>query len=608
MDKCLTALYDGLKSDLAPYLYQPPVEVQGYGPPSLVKHAAARHLLENVTKKFVTSSIRADIAASETFLASNKKCDEWVTPRTRTDLSESDMILVSQFASILEDFFLVDMGEDVALSWANVCENARCGPGAAIGAHGGSFYAKHFSSPLTATSESLVNIYQTHTWMLPEFRIAETIRELEYGSAKVVRGSRTSFAPKTADVSRMICVEPGINMYLQLGLGSLIEKRLLRFFSIDLSTQPSINRWLAKIGSERPDDERSFATIDLSSASDSISLKLAGECIPAEWLSAMLELRSPTTELNGKEVVLNMLSTMGNGFTFPVQTAIFSSIVAACVYLDDANPHKRIPKACSLVDPSGQYSVFGDDIIVDRKHCSRVLRLLSLLGFTANPAKTFQSGLFRESCGHDYYHGYNVRPIYIRKLKTDQDIAVLINLFNEWSARTGIRVPTLMARLWALLKKRPLFVPFDENMDAGIRIPLSLLEPLLQQGGTKHIGMDANLSIVYKRWVGRPPRIRFGEGTVHVPKRQRRLIYNPPGLLIAYLRGEIRGGVISIRTNSPLPYDAKRAVSPWWDYQRISHEEQVFGLALDKVQWNTAVTDNIGCLIKHSSHNLGDLK
>jgi len=601
MDKCLTALYDGLKSDLAPYLYQPPVEVQGYGPPALVKHAAARYLLESVTKKFVTHSGDADKAAALTFLASNKKCDEWVTPRQRTDLSEADMLMVSQFASIIEDFFIVDLGEDVALSWYNVCENARSGPGAAIGAHGGSFYAKHFSSPLTATSESLVDIYRAHTWMLPEFHIAESIRQMEFGSAGIVRGSRTSFAPKTADISRMICVEPGINMYLQLGLGSLIEKRLRRFFSIDLSTQPSINRWLAKLGSERPDDERSFATIDLSSASDSISLKFAGECIPAEWLSAMLELRSPVTTLDGSDIELKMLSTMGNGFTFPLQTAIFSCIVAACVYLDDANPHKRIPRACSLGDPSGQYSVFGDDIIVDRKHCSRVLRLLSLLGFTANPAKTFQSGLFRESCGHDYYHGYNVRPIYIRKLKTEQDITVLINLFNEWSARTGIRVPNLMAQLWKLLKKPPLFVPFDENMDAGVKIPLSLLEPLLITG-VKHIGMDHNLSIVYKRWVGRPPKIRFGDGTVHVPKRHRRLIYNPPGLLIAYLKGEIRGGTISVRTNSPLPYDAKRAVSPWWDYQRITHEEQVFGLALDKARWNTAVIDNIGCLI--STHSI----
>jgi hypothetical protein len=147
-----------------------------------------------------------------------------------------------------------------------------------------------------------------------------------------------------------------------------------------------------------------------------------------------------------------------------------------------------------------------------------------------------------------------------------------------------------------------LFVPLAENMDAGVKIPLSLLESLLNEG-EKRIGMDENLSIVYKRWVGRPPRIRFRDGTVHVPKRHRRLIYNPPGLLQAYLRGEIRGASISIRTNGKLPYDAKRAVSPWWDYIPNTHEELVFGLTLDKVQHCAAIIANIGHLIRCPYHN-----
>jgi len=597
MDQRLVALYTELACDLAPYLNRPPVEVNGYGPSSYVKQFAARHLMDNVMKKFMAHSKGADEAATQTFLASNKKCERWVNPLTSPDLAEADRQLLGQFSKFMEDFFLSYVGEDAELSWANVCENARSGPGAAIGANGGSFYAKHFSSPLTATSQSLVRLYYAHNALYPEFQIAENIRTLEFGEPRMVSGSRTSFAPKTVDTSRMICVEPGINMYLQLGLGSLIEKRLLRLFSIDLASQPSINRWMAKQGSERPDDEQSFATIDLSSASDSISLMFARDFIPPEWLSAILELRSPTTKLGNSEVELNMVSTMGNGFTFPLQTAIFCCVAAACSTLSDGSS-----RAVCLSDLSRDFSVFGDDIIVRRNVSHRVLRLLELLGFTANAAKTFQSGPFRESCGHDYISGHNVRPIFIRKMDTDQDIAVLVNLFNEWSARTGIMLPSFMSKLWSFFKKRPLFVPLAENMDAGVKIPLSLLESLLLEG-EKRVGMDENLSICYKRWVGRPPKIRFRDGTVHVPKRQRRLIYNPPGLLQAYLRGEIHRGTISIRANGRLLYDAKRAVSPWWDYVPNTHEELVFGLALDKVQHIAAISANIGHLIRCPHHN-----
>jgi hypothetical protein len=503
------------------------------------------------------------------------------------------MLLVGQFGKILEDFLLVDMGEDVELSWPNICENARSGPGSAIGALNGSFYAKHFSSPLTASSQSLVNIYQAHNQLYPEFTIAESIRAMDYGAPRLVAGSRSCFVPKTADISRMICIEPGINMYLQLGLGSIIEKRLRRFFKIDLSVQPTINRWLAKIGSERPDEDRSFATIDLSSASDSISLGLLGTFFPDDWQSAIVELRSPVTSLSDEVVELKMVSTMGNGFTFPLQTAIFSCIVAACTTLDNGSH-----RAVSLDSLHEDFSVFGDDIAVARKFCPRVLRLLSILGFQANEAKTFQSGLFRESCGHDYYSGHNVRPVYLRKLETDQDIAVLINLLNEWSSRTNITVPKTMTLLWSFFRKRPFLVPFNENMDAGVKVPGSLVgSDRPKDDRSTDLKRDSNNSIVYRRWVSRPRKIRFSEGKVHLPKGERRLIYNPPGLLQAYLRGEVRNGSISIRANKALPYDTKRAVSPWWDYQHIPYEEQVFGLALSKAQWNAAVSLNIGHLI-----------
>jgi hypothetical protein len=282
---------------------------------------------------------------------------------------------------------------------------------------------------------------------------------------------------------------------------------------------------------------------------------------------------------------------MGNGFTFPLQTAIFSSIVVAALTMD--YPYEVARKCCSLDNPSGMWSVFGDDIIVVSSHYPRVVRLLGLLGFEVNSDKSFSSGLFRESCGHDYYHGCNVRPVYVRRIKTDQDVASIINLLNEWSARTGLLVPRTMETLWGFFKKKPCLVPFAENNDAGVRVPWSLMRNSGNRGIYKHVDYQ---SYVYKRWLSRPPRIRIKEGRVHVPRGLRHLIYNPSGLFDAYLRGEIRRGTITVRTNGPLPYDEKRAVTPYWDYQHTTIESELFGSDIDKALWDIVTISNIGHL------------
>lgn len=597
------ALYQALVSDIAHYVTSPPVEVSTYGPPSYVKSFAAQHMLDNFVKKFIENSAVADSEALRVFAASNKTCGSWVSPYLRTDLQEADMQLVGQFVKAVDDFFNVFYGDDAECTWPNICENARSGPGSSIGARMPSFYAKHFSSPLTATSESLIRVYKAHAWFYPEFSNAELIRQEAFGSPRLVRGSRSSLVPKTLDVSRMICTEPSVNMYLQLGLGEIISKRLYRHFGIDLETQPVINRFLARQGSDEALSSygANYCTIDLKSASDSISLGLLGMSVPSDWQSAILELRSPRSLVDGAEVELNMVSTMGNGFTFPLQTALFSCVVVACIEQDRAlysssSERRRAWRACTALQPMGDFSVFGDDIIVDRSIYHRVLHLLELLGFTVNATKSFQSGGFRESCGHDYYHGYNVRPVFVRKLASDQDFSVLINLLNEWSTRTGIYVHNTI-RLLVSWIKNPLLVPFDENMDSGIRVPFALVSPM-----RKHKWSVSQRRIkggyAYKRYQARSQLVRIGDGIVHVPAGSRGLIYNPSGLLMAFLRGEIRNGSITVRRDGVLPYDTRRAVIPFWDYQRPTIEGRLFGTTFDKARWNTVTIAHLEYLTR----------
>jgi hypothetical protein len=152
-----------------------------------------------------------------------------------------------------------------------------------------------------------------------------------------------------------------------------------------------------------------------------------------------------------------------------------------------------------------------------------------------------------------------------------------------------------MRTLWGFFKKKPYFVPFAENNDAGVRVPWSLIG---KAGKNRLIYKSVDYqSYSYKRWQAHPPRIRISEGHIHVPRGLRRLIYNPSGLFEAYLRGEIRRGTITVRTNGSLPYDAKRAVTPYWDYQHTTVESEIYGSDIDKALWDIVTTENIGHLM-----------
>jgi hypothetical protein len=95
---------------------------------------------------------------------------------------------------------------------------------------------------------------------------------------------------------------------------------------------------------------------------------------------------------------------MGNGYTFELETLIFSSIVK--VTLD---------RLGFLSIPGVSFHVYGDDIIVPSESADTVLAVLRWFGFTPNPKKTFTKGPFRESCGGDFFEGQPVRGLTLEK-------------------------------------------------------------------------------------------------------------------------------------------------------------------------------------------------
>lgn len=222
--------------------------------------------------------------------------------------------------------------------------------------------------------------------------------------------------PKNFKTERGICKEPDLNVVVQGYLGRCIQKRLVDRVGIDIRDQTRNQRAAFKASLSGD-----IATLDLSAASDSIATELVYELLPLEWASLLASARSDVVRLpDGSTIRQEKFSSMGNGFTFPLETLIFWGLSTAAM-------------------SEGSALVYGDDIIVPTRDALNVISVLSDLGFAVNKDKSFydESILFRESCGCDFFGGYDVRPVYVRGSLSRRRMATLFNFFAEvqdWDA------------------------------------------------------------------------------------------------------------------------------------------------------------------------------
>jgi len=206
--------------------------------------------------------------------------------------------------------------------------------------------------------------------------------------------------PKNAFIERVIAMEPGINLFYQKSIGTMIRKRL-RYVGIDLKHGQQKHQKLARLSSITGD----LATIDFSSASDSIAKNLVNWLLPSTWFSVMDALRSKGTHVDDQYTHYMKFSSMGNGFTFELESLIFYAI--ACATCEELGIDDKT------------VSIYGDDVIIDTRAVSIFSESAIFCGFTFNNEKSFSTGYFRESCGSHYYDGIDCKPFYLKDRISD---------------------------------------------------------------------------------------------------------------------------------------------------------------------------------------------
>lgn len=522
------------------------------------------------------------------FLEANAHCKAWTIPA----ITESAIGYSISYARLLLKQWLEPLsGTQMCLNMASIESFARFGPGASSGMDKDrptQYYFKVGDQPLTYSSDFIYSWYQLSVRNNPLCEAAELARKARCGWADGVVNSKLGFVPKSYRFRRITVTEPSLNTYFQLGAGAVLERALKASTGIDFSCQASVNSELARVGSLTQE----FSTIDLKQCSDYISQGLVGYMFPKSARQWFNILRTRQVEVPGLGMhELFMTGTMGNGFTFPMQTMLLTALLLGVYKTLDIKP----VRPCSL--NLGNYGVFGDDVICRTEAYDLYTRCLKTLGMIVNVDKSFASGPFRESCGADFYNGTNVRGVYIHRYSTRQDYISIFNRLAIWSATHRIPLSETLRFLMVLLEDdRDRLVPPDESLVSGVILPI----PAVEKDGW-----------VYQRYVPvvSPFRLetweyiqieaeRYREVGTRTARRDRWLkaleaqvekfggSLNEPAILKTLLFGGIRRGSMVTRALRP-SYKSVVSYTPRWGYT-----EQPLCQHLDRDQiafWNQAV-------------------
>lgn len=444
--------------------------------------------------KFISTGIRKDVEALKKFVDAEASCES--TNRRLRDLS-SDTLFRGQNVSLLHatirkiERILGDF--DVA----EFFDSASWGPGSTAVTKVDTSAERKFESDNSITSSLYQLVGESLKDAYPLWH-----REGKISTPFFVEYSKVITVPKNAKVDRVICVEPGLNIWFQKAVGAMIKSRLRRN-GLNLKASVKIHdvsrdnpirvvrqKWLHEsqkvngIHARTSSKSNDLATVDFSSASDMISYELCRLLLPPKWFAVMRLCRTarykmPQDKKGVEPRIFHKFSSMGNGFTFELESLIFYAAALA------------VTEVCGTPNRLDSVSVFGDDVVIPVAAYASFVDFTKFLGFVVHPHKSFCDGPFRESCGEYFFDGVDVKPLFLKEgFESTFDVFNLMNRVRAYSHSKAF-TPTCDLRFL------PCWRTLYYSLPKGLRIFGTV------EGGTGCIweNFDHSTPIKLRKWV-----------------------------------------------------------------------------------------------------------
>lgn len=283
--------------------------------------------------------------------------------------------------------------------------------------------------------------------------------------------------PKSWKSFRPITPLTLLGLFYSYGVGEQITS-CLKVEGLDLSRLQSIHSRLVRINSvvEEETKRPRLATADLTNASQSLISDLLNRVLPREWYCAIKKTFSHTLIVKNSDNSYTSTYTesvlpMGNGLTFPVETLVFYVILKAIAELSKVR---------------GRISVYGDDLIYPVRLHKYVSVIFPKIKFLLNLDKTFVRAPFRESCGSDFYCGFDVRPAFLpdeRQMLSKQLYTVWLYkcynaLMRRWAQEEIPKTAEFLLKELNSLGFQILRVPPSFPDTAGIKVESPWFTPM----------------------------------------------------------------------------------------------------------------------------------
>lgn len=234
-----------------------------------------------------------------------------------------------------------------------------------------------------------------------------------------------AFVPKGIDRKRFISMEPTANQYYQYALFRDFDSYFRSHSEMHISLEDQeLSRSMCLKGSR----DGTYSTIDLSSASDTVTWQLVQELFSElpDILRYLRFVRTNYARVGNRIIRLEKYAPMGSSLCFPMECICFALVASY---------------SCHLAGIPQNFRVYGDDIIIDSRAYKQCMQLLTEMNFIPNKDKSFGPETpFKESCGIECYSGFDITPcrlprrfdiVKLRNGKSPQQLEGSISLANR---------------------------------------------------------------------------------------------------------------------------------------------------------------------------------